>query len=87
MEFEFDREKSFVNKQKHGIDFYQAKELWKDPFRVVIPARTTDEERYLLLAMLENEFWSAIYTLRGSVIRIISVRKSRHNEKEIYQGK
>ncbi|WP_394330310.1 BrnT family toxin [Lunatimonas lonarensis] len=28
--------------------------------------------------------WSAVYTIRNNKIRIISVRKSRENEKEIY---
>ena len=30
MEFEFDQAKSEANRLKHGIDFVQAQELWKD---------------------------------------------------------
>ncbi len=30
MEFEFDKSKNESNKQKHGIDFNEAKELWED---------------------------------------------------------
>jgi uncharacterized DUF497 family protein len=48
MEFEFDNDKSGKNKEKHGIDFFEAQLLWEDPDRVVIPARATDEPRYLL---------------------------------------
>ncbi len=30
MEFEFDEEKSLANKEKHGIDFDEARALWLD---------------------------------------------------------
>ena len=48
MEFEFDEEKSRANLAKHGIDFEAAQELWKDPERIEIPARTEDEPRSLV---------------------------------------
>ena len=84
MVFAYDPNKSAVNKQKHGIDFEEAQSLWLDPKRIEIEARTIGESRKLLIAELEDEIWSAIYTLRESKIRIISVRKSRKNEKKIY---
>jgi uncharacterized DUF497 family protein len=34
--------------------------------------------------MLEGACWSAVSTHRNKNIRIISVRKARENEKEIY---
>jgi uncharacterized DUF497 family protein len=85
MTFEFDRLKSFSNKEKHGIDFDEAQFLWLDPARIVVPARTLNEIRYLMVARFNGVYWSVIYTTRGDTIRIISVRKSRQNEKEIYQ--
>ncbi len=85
MTFEFNHLKSCLNKEKHGIDFHEAQQLWLDPERIVIPARTLNEMRYLMVARVNGVFWSAIYTHRGEEIRIISVRKSRQNEKEIYQ--
>jgi uncharacterized DUF497 family protein len=86
MEFEFDLEKSINNKNKHGIDFYEAQILWQDPDRVEIPAKGLDEPRYLLIAAFNDKLWSAIYTYRKDKIRIISVRRSRKNEKEIYES-
>jgi len=85
MNFEFDHQKSSSNKEKHGIDFLEAQYLWLDPARVIIPARTLKEVRYLLIARFHGTLWSAIFTLRGDIVRIISVRKTRQNEKEIYQ--
>jgi len=86
MEIEFDKNKSTSNKIKHGIDFYEAQRLWEDPERIIIPARSNNEVRFVMIARIEEEYWSVIYTLRENVVRIISVRKSRQNEKEIYQS-
>lgn len=82
--FEFDSVKNRLNKDKHGIDFIEAKKLWSDPNRIIIPAKIVDEPRYLLIGKINDEFWTAIYTIRSINIRIISVRKSRKNEKDIY---
>ena len=84
MRFEFDPNKSVSNKIKHGIDFEEAQELWLDLKRIEIEARIIGESRKLLIAMIDDEVWSAIFTIRNESIRIISVRKSRKNEKEIY---
>jgi len=84
--FEFDRNKSDLNKKKHGIDFETAKRLWEDSNRIEIPARWVDEPRFLLIAQLDGQLWSAIFTHRKNKIRMISVRKSRNNEKEIYNS-
>ncbi len=84
--FEFDPVKSETNKSKHGIDFKEATLLWNDSDRIIIKARTKDEPRFLMIAKLENICWSAVYTLRKDTTRIISVRKSRKNEKEIYNS-
>ena len=86
MRFEYDKNKSKMNKAIHGIDFEKAKELWTDSYRIQIPARWEDEPRFLLIARLDNEIWSAIYTKRQNRIRIISVRKSRDDEKKIYKS-
>jgi uncharacterized DUF497 family protein len=81
---EFDKRNSESNKMKHGIDFETARGLWKDSNRIEIPAKWVDESRMILIARLEKDIWAAIFTLRNDRIRIISVRKARDNEKEIY---
>lgn len=86
MMFEFDPKKSNSNKSKQGIDFNEAKKLWNDSSRVIITAKNIDESRYLLIGKINNVFWSAIFTIRNDNIRIISVRKSRKNEKDIYKS-
>lgn len=84
MVFDYDPAKSDLNKNKHGIDFEEAKFLWNDISRIEIDARTQGEFRKLLIAGWNNTIWSAVFTMRNGAIRIISVRKSRKNEREIY---
>lgn len=87
MQFEFDPEKSASNRIKHGIDFVVAQALWDDPMLLVAPARSTDEERYLAVGLIGDRHWSAIYTVRGDHIRLISVRRSREMEIGYYEGR
>ncbi len=86
MEFEFDVQKSDNNKRKHGIDFNEAQELWNDPDSIEVPVRTSDEPRYLVIAKISGKYWSGVITYRGEKIRIISVRRSRKEEVEIYES-
>ncbi|AFZ14395.1 protein of unknown function DUF497 [Crinalium epipsammum PCC 9333] len=86
MQFEYDSAKSQNNKSKHGIDFEEAQLLWNDPLRVEIQARSTTELRSIVIGKIGDKHWSAIITYRGEAIRIISVRRSRENEEEIYES-
>ncbi len=86
MKFEFDPIKSQANKEKHGIDFIDAQLLWLDSMLLEIPARTTDEFRSLIIGKIGDKHWSGIVTYREDRIRIISVRRSRKEEIEYYEG-
>jgi uncharacterized protein len=86
MVFEYDPHKSAENKRKHGIDFEDAQRLWADPGLVEIPARTSDEPRWLLIGKIGGKHWSAIITRRGENIRLISVRRSRDEEAALYES-
>ena len=51
MKFEYDKDKSIKNKQKHGIDFEDAKKLRKDKKALIVPANIVDNEvRYALIS-------------------------------------
>jgi len=86
MEFEFDPQESRSNKKKHGIDFVEAQALWNDLDLVVIPARTSDELRFLVVGMIGETHWSGVITYREDRVRIISVRCSRDEEIKIYES-
>jgi len=84
VEFEFDPQKSAINKAKHGIDFIEAQALWKSK-QVHLGAKDALEKRYMILGKIDREHWSAIITYRRGAIRIISVRKSTPSEIATYE--
>ena len=86
MVFEYDPEKSRANKKKHGIDFDEAKAIWGDPERLEIPALETDELRCLVIGLIGSKHWSAVITYRDQNVRLISVRRSRHEEVKLYES-
>jgi hypothetical protein len=84
MRFEFDAATSKANLAKHGIDFEMAQDLWRDVEGLLVPSRYLKESRKLLVAQREGKLWTAIFTERGEATRIISVRRSRDNERSAY---
>ena len=86
MDFEFDPDKSATNLMKHGIDFLEAQALWEDADRLIVPARTQGEARYMLVGKMGQKHWSAIFTYRGESVRIISVRRARKEEVDAYES-
>lgn len=86
MEFEFDEPKNRTNKARHGIDFIEAQALWEDVDVLKVPAKTEDEPRAIVIGKIGNKHWPAIITWRKDRIRIISVRRSRQEEQELYES-
>lgn len=87
MKFEYDTNKSRINKEKHGIDFVEAQNLWKDETALIVPASTTGEEvRYALISKYNEKCFVAIFTMRENIFRIISVRRCRKNEEKNYEN-
>ena len=86
MEFEFGPGKSVSNKAKHGIDFQEAQALWKDLDLLEISVKTSDEERFFVVGVIDGKHWSGVITYRSGKIRIISVRRSRKEEVNLYEG-
>ncbi len=86
MPFEYDPHKSDLNRAKHGIDFDEAQSLWDDEECLEIPARNLDEPRFLVIGKIKGRHWSAVITYRGENVRIISVRRSRDEEIELYEN-
>ena len=85
-DFEFDEAKSHANLDKHGIDFMAAQVLWKDPYLLEIRTKPGVEPRFLLIGKIGEKHWSAVVTYRDARIRLISVRRSRKKEVELYES-
>jgi uncharacterized protein len=89
MEFDWDENKNKSNNQKHGIDFNDAKEVFKDENSKIAPDLRKDygEERWKIIGKIYGTIISVIYTLRNKVTRIISARKASINERNEYNNK
>jgi uncharacterized DUF497 family protein len=85
VDFEFDPDKSASNQLKHGIDFMEARDLWLVQ-AVVVRSDRGAEPRYARIARhRDGNLWTAIYTQRGTNIRIISVRKASRTDRKLYE--
>jgi len=85
LNFEYDENKSIKNKEKHNIDFEEAKILWNDKNAIIVPANIIDNEiRYAMISRLNKKCYVAIFTIRNDNYRIISVRRCRKNEERDY---
>ena len=85
--FEYDPNKSQSNLLKHGIDFEQAQTLWLDPNMLEVQAKSEDESRFLVIGKIKDLHWSAVITYRRGLIRMISVRRARKTEVQLYESK
>ncbi len=88
MQVEWDEEKALTNIDKHGIDFCDAMRIWDGP--VIDPAgeRFVGEEyRPTALGTIDEDdlIIAVVYTVRNGVVRLISARRARRNERQDYQ--
>lgn len=63
--FEYDDKKSEQNYTEHGMGFDTAQSLWDDPDLLEIPAKNSDEPRYVVIGILNQKHWSAVITYRS----------------------
>jgi uncharacterized DUF497 family protein len=86
MQFDWDEEKRRKNIEKHGFDFIRCYELFSED-HVLKRARDghDGEERWMATGFIRERYATAIYTLRGETIRMISLRSARHEERQEHQ--
>lgn len=89
IDFEWDDRKADLNVDKHTVTFEEAAESFCDPYARVIddPDHSDDEERFILIGMsMSARVLTVSHCTRekGSVIRIISARRSTKNEERQY---
>lgn len=83
----FDRIKSQITKERRGIDFVEAREVFADLTEVIGPGTMKDgEERWLRVGMAMGKLWTVGFTLRPDGIRIFMVRPARDEERDAYYG-
>lgn len=87
MFLEFDAAKDAVNQGKHGLSLAIAEHFdWEH--EPVQPAKAVGgEARWKILATADDQLVAAIFTMRGAVARIISVRRASRQERTHYEQK
>jgi len=82
--FEWDPIKDVGNQVKHGRSLASATAIWSGSV-VTLPSRNPGEPRHLAIGVIDGSHWTVVFTTRGDCIRLISARRSRDNEKAIYE--
>ncbi len=87
MEFDWNPAKCAKNVAERGIDFADAVVAFADPMKKVAKDNRKDygEERFNMLAVVEERVFHVTYTERGKVIWIISARKANKREQRRYE--
>ncbi len=87
--FEWDDDKAASNRQKHGVDFEEAKTVFEDPFAITIAddPHSENEERWIVLGLsLLARVLLVVHTERKERIRIISARQATPSERSQYES-
>lgn len=90
MEFEWDEEKRLANIDKHGIDFLDARTIWRKPVLDPAALRLIGEEVRLTAVGLLGEdeiIVAVVYTHRENILRLISARRATRHERKDYQDR
>jgi uncharacterized DUF497 family protein len=86
MGFQWDAAKDAANRDKHGIGFREAAEIFRG---VVVLAEDTrrdyGERRIIALGEYDGDIICVVFTPRGGDLRIISAWKANSNDRKAYQ--
>ena len=85
MQFEWDETKRQSNLRKHGFDFLDARTLLNQPY-LLKRLPYADEPRWMAVGVLQDVEVTLIYTQREDRIRVISMRRARHEERKAYRA-
>lgn len=85
MKIEYDADKRQRTLETRGLDFESMAQLLQDFYlQRTDDRRDYGEVRYIVLGALNGRPITAVWTLRGDAIRVISMRIADDEEREIY---
>jgi hypothetical protein len=88
MEFEWDSFKTGANREKHGVSFEEAAEVFADnlSLAVVDPDHSLEEERFVIFGRTSSDRYLVVaFTDRDDRIRVISAREMTRRERKAYE--
>lgn len=92
--FEWDPNKARLNRQKHGVTFEEATEVFRDPMALTIfdeEESSPEEDRWVTLGQVKGQHYLVVVhtyrsaTSRALNIRIISARNATKHEINRYE--
>ena len=83
--FEWDEDKRVLTLERRGLDFLDAAEVFTGE-HLVLPARSEIEQRKIAVGPVNGVAIAVVFTMRGDIIRIITARRARRNEREAYDA-
>lgn len=87
MEFEWDADKDTANRAKHGVSLGKAALLdWARAFDRLDLRTDYGEIRVQSLVPLQDRIYLCVYTVRGRLYRVISLRKANPREVRHYEN-
>jgi len=85
MQIEFDPAKDATNRAKHGIPLAAGEQVIEGAVETFADTRVDyGEHRFVAFGYLGSRLHVCVFTLRGEITRIISVRKAGHRERIRY---
>ena len=85
MQLAFDPDKRDKTLQERGLDFAKAAEVFKGVHFTAQDTRLDyEEDRFITVGWLDARLVVMVWTPRGEVRRIISMRKANDREKTLY---
>jgi uncharacterized DUF497 family protein len=88
LQFEWDEQKAKFNLKKHGINFEEAKTVFRDPLAYIFDDEwhSVDEKREIIIGHdSKNRLLLVCFTERNQIIRIISARLATKKERQDYE--
>jgi uncharacterized DUF497 family protein len=80
VDIEFDAAKDETNRAKHGVGPIVGRIVLESRVADLIDSRSATEERRIAFGTIEGRLFACVYTMRGPVYRVISVRKANRRE-------
>ncbi len=88
MKIEFDPDKDAINRRKHGLSLADAERMDFDTAAYALDDRYAyGEDRFQALGRIEGRLHMLVFTMRGDVLRAISLRKANPREVGAYDKK
>ncbi len=83
---EFDHNKDLANRREHGISLEIASAFdFSTALQIEDTRNDYGEVRTIALGYIDNRLYILVYTMRGAILRPISLRKANPRERKRYE--